>query len=596
MLSNWLAFIQEFLSKFSIFDTIVEAEENLFNLQMRNNEHFTTFIVRFEREAYKTGWNYNTLQFALRHALPQWIKDVLHLTPKQTTYNGYKALITQVDQHYWEDRSKNMVPWTPWNASGNTNWQARATNSIQSSIPTNSTNPASHFLPGQRTTSTNRLPGQCLPAQLNAANLYETLEPLDTNPNDPDNIPDSANDQEALCVNRIWDSTWINMPKETQEKQWKEGMCILCGFSWLHSTNPCINWPSLTLRLDRDNPTDSRLVPFNVSPSSKNSKTTIDHPQTPLQLHFRSTWSFIINVQLNDSSKVFPTLVNSGASGTFISNQLGLQHNDLDKLLKLQLFDGSPAMTRITQYHDNTLTLDNDLQFQAQLLVTQLPSPTPIMLRLLWLQDVNPNIDWKNLTMQFPSSKTPMSSTPVPVPPEQPRVPQPLMTTLTKKEMPLHLSHPQSHYDGCLLTYPGINTKAHDSSTTTLTSNSVDSGNLNIKIIGTIPFACLLQDGTPTFQLQIMPALPEEHLHTGTTAPESKMDAKELPPHHSYDHKIDLEEGTSPLFGKIYNMSEIELQALKKYLDNMLGKGFICLSISAASTPVLFAKKKNRSL
>ncbi|KAG5333726.1 hypothetical protein C0989_005031 [Termitomyces sp. Mn162] len=160
--------------------------------------------------------------------------------------------------------------------------------------------------------------------------------------------------------------------------------------------------PHLTLHLDRDNPTDSGLVPFNVSPSSKNSKTTINHPWTPLQLRSRSAWSFIINVQLDNSSKVFPALVDSGASGTFVSNQLGLQHNDLDKPLKLQLFDRSPAMTRITQYHDNTLTLNNDLQFQAQLLITQLPLPTPIMLRLPWLQDVNPNINWKNLTMQFP--------------------------------------------------------------------------------------------------------------------------------------------------------------------------------------------------
>ncbi|KAG5349782.1 hypothetical protein C0989_001887 [Termitomyces sp. Mn162] len=60
-------------------------------------------------------------------------------------------------------------------------------------------------------------------------------------------------------------------------------------------------------------------------------------------------------------------------------------------------------MTRITQYHDNTLTLDNDLQFQAWLLITQLPPLTPIVLGLPWLQDVNPDIDWKDLTMQFPS-------------------------------------------------------------------------------------------------------------------------------------------------------------------------------------------------
>ncbi|KAG5349346.1 hypothetical protein C0989_004461 [Termitomyces sp. Mn162] len=67
-------------------------------------------------------------------------------------------------------------------------------------------------------------------------------------------------------------------------------------------------------------------------------------------------------------------------------------------------------MTRITQYHNNTLTLDNDLQFQAQLLITQLPPPTPIVLRLLWLQDVNPNIDWKDLTMQFPSSEASLAA------------------------------------------------------------------------------------------------------------------------------------------------------------------------------------------
>ncbi|KAG5348616.1 hypothetical protein C0989_009461, partial [Termitomyces sp. Mn162] len=96
---------------------------------------------------------------------------------------------------------------------------------------------------------------------------------------------------------------------------------------------------------------------------------------------------------------VFPTLINSCASGTFISSQLNLQHNGLNKPLELQLFDSSPTMTRITQYYDNTLTLDNDLQFQAWLLITQLSPSTPILLRLLWLQDVNPNIDWKNLTM-----------------------------------------------------------------------------------------------------------------------------------------------------------------------------------------------------
>ncbi|KAG6894697.1 hypothetical protein C0993_010974, partial [Termitomyces sp. T159_Od127] len=55
VLSNWQAFAQEFSSKFGVFDTVAEAEENLFNLRMRNNERFTTFIVQFKKKAYEAS-------------------------------------------------------------------------------------------------------------------------------------------------------------------------------------------------------------------------------------------------------------------------------------------------------------------------------------------------------------------------------------------------------------------------------------------------------------------------------------------------------------------------------------------------------------
>ncbi|KAG5333552.1 hypothetical protein C0989_005453, partial [Termitomyces sp. Mn162] len=302
---------------------------------------------------------------------------------------------------------------------------------------------------------------------------------------------------------------------------------------------------------------------------------------------------------------VFPALVDSGASSTFVSNQLGLQHNDLNRPLKLQLFNGSPAMTRIMQYHNNTLTLDNNLQFQAWLLVTQLPLPTPIVLGLPWLQDINPDIDWKDLTMQFPGPKASLAaaiclrlqsildsdvshpgtstsgatqnpSTSNDNPNDEGDATLPQSPSITLQWLPPNI--PQNQYKG--LRYPNQrclrsltnSTTTLDSTATTLMPNSIDPRCLNIKIV----------DGTPAFQLQIMPALPEEHLRTGTTVPESKMEeqilsevvppeyhefadmfsegsAKELPLHCSYNHKIDLEEGTSPPFGKIYNMSEVEL-------------------------------------
>ncbi|KAG6867287.1 hypothetical protein C0993_004947 [Termitomyces sp. T159_Od127] len=45
---------------------------------------------------------------------------------------------------------------------------------------------------------------------------------------------------------------------------------------------------------------------------------------------------------------------------------------------------------------------------------------------------------------------------------------------------------------------------------------------LDIEIIGSAPFARILQDGTPAFQLQITPVLLEEHLGANTTTLEPK--------------------------------------------------------------------------
>jgi len=48
----------------------------------------------------------------------------------------------------------------------------------------------------------------------------------------------------------------------------------------------------------------------------------------------------------------------------------------------------------------------------------------------------------------------------------------------------------------------------------------------------------------------------------GTTA--------ELPPHRSFDHAIDLKEAAQPPWGPIYALSEVELEALKEYLEGIL--------------------------
>ncbi|KAG6872062.1 hypothetical protein C0992_009917, partial [Termitomyces sp. T32_za158] len=152
-------------------------------------ERFTTFIICFEKEAYKTGWNYNTLWYALRCALPQRIKDVLWLAPKQLLYNSYKALVMQVNQCYWEDHSKYNSTQTQWN-SGRQSWQAGTPNGTNNPRPPNPTLPAT---PGtrppfvQNLANNNQTPRPQPPAQLNAS---DTVEAMELNPDKPIN-PDA---------------------------------------------------------------------------------------------------------------------------------------------------------------------------------------------------------------------------------------------------------------------------------------------------------------------------------------------------------------------------------------------------------------------
>jgi len=55
----------------------------------------------------------------------------------------------------------------------------------------------------------------------------------------------------------------------------------------------------------------------------------------------------------------------------------------------------------------------------------------------------------------------------------------------------------------------------------------------------------------------------------------SKAKAEVLAPHHSYDLKINLEEGAQPLVGLIYLLLAPEQEALKEFIEENLNMGFI---------------------
>ena len=76
----------------------------------------------------------------------------------------------------------------------------------------------------------------------------------------------------------------------------------------------------------------------------------------------------------------------------------------------------------------------------------------------------------------------------------------------------------------------------------------------------------------------------------------SPVDVDQLPPHCPYNGNIKLEDGKSPPFGMMYWLSPDECNALSEYIESNLKKGFIHHSISSATLPILFVRKKTRDL
>jgi len=76
----------------------------------------------------------------------------------------------------------------------------------------------------------------------------------------------------------------------------------------------------------------------------------------------------------------------------------------------------------------------------------------------------------------------------------------------------------------------------------------------------------------------------------------SKTEADKLLLPWLYDHAISLESRKALLFGTIYKLSPVELEALRKYITGNLRKGFICHSQFSCRIPIVFAKKADRTL
>jgi hypothetical protein len=102
-------------------------------------------------------------------------------------------------------------------------------------------------------------------------------------------------------------------------------------------------------------------------------------------------------------------------------------------------------------------------------------------------------------------------------------------------------------------------------------------------------------DYTPPDYKTIIKLLPKEY-HNYTNVFSAKKAVQIPQPSEKDDLKIILQEGKSLSIGPLYNMLQNELKSLKEYLDDLLSKGYIRPLNSPYRLPVLFTKKKDRSL
>jgi hypothetical protein len=275
------------------------------------------------------------------------------------------------------------------------------------------------------------------------------------------------------------------------------------------------------------------------------------------------------------------SFIDSGSSDNFIDKEYTSQQKFRVYSIpsvRLQLFDGSFG-EEISQ------AVDLDIQFPTgevtpiSFYVTKLDPSVPVVIGYSWLSRYNPLVDWarSQIIFQTPNNlarETPTSAdTPSP-PIDNPKLPP-----------------------------------------TPPTSENPVSGDTQVPSVSMVNAAVFLRaaklQGSQTFRiflsesggLQSAPTsddsvefdkIPEEYHEFADVFSKSK--ANTLAEHRPYDLKINLEENTSPPPGTMYSLSQLELETLRKFIDENLAMGFIRPTRSSHGAPVLFIKKKDGSL
>jgi len=277
------------------------------------------------------------------------------------------------------------------------------------------------------------------------------------------------------------------------------------------------------------------------------------------------------------------SLVDSGSSDSFIDMGFVEKHHLAVYTIppiRLRLIDGT-CNSIITQAIKLHICFSSSEKQHVMFYVTPLDLSCALVLGYRWLALYNPLIDWVKSSITFRTNPQQKSNPPVSPKPKlpapvtkkpEPAVPIPIPADLMKPGKPLRVTL--------------INADA-------FVRTSQMQGSQCFRLQVATPEAMGRSTATTLTPVNLDSILEEYHDFVDVF---SKSRASVLADHRPYDLKITLEDGTVPPLGPIYSLSQEELLALRKFIDENVAMGFICPSRSPHGAPVLFIWKKDGSL
>jgi Retrotransposon gag protein len=99
---NWEAFLDELHTNFGPYNKTGDAEHELTNLRMRDNQHVSDYLVHFSGLALHCSWGELALRYRFYEGLLPQIKDKLSKSKKPRTLQVLKQKVQNIDARYWE--------------------------------------------------------------------------------------------------------------------------------------------------------------------------------------------------------------------------------------------------------------------------------------------------------------------------------------------------------------------------------------------------------------------------------------------------------------------------------------------------------------